>query len=65
MLANPTNLWFIYTYLDAVNGYGYGTNMSPPDHRIPLVESQRHVINLTNPRRTRDDRVEDRLDIRR
>ena len=39
--------------------------MSPQNHGVPLAESQHHVINPTNPRGALDDRVEDRLHIRR
>ena len=38
--------------------------MSPPNHIVPLLESQRHVINPTNPRGALDYGVEDRLHIR-
>ena len=43
----------------------YGTKMSPQYHNVPLMESQYHVINPTNPGGTLDDGVEDRLHIRR
>src|SRR6266511_750681 len=39
--------------------------MSPRNHSVALVESQRHVVNSTNPRGTLDDGVEDRLHVRR
>ena len=38
--------------------------MSPRNHSVPLVESQHHVINPTNPRGALDDGVEDRLHVR-
>ena len=38
--------------------------MSPHDHSVPLVKSQHHVINPTNPRGALDDGVEDRLHVR-
>ena len=38
--------------------------MSPRNQNVPLVESQHHVINPTNPRRALDDGVEDRLHVR-
>ena len=38
--------------------------MSPRNHSVPLVESQHHVINPTNPRSALDDGVEHRLHIR-
>ena len=63
MLAHPAKLWLINTDLDAANGYG--TKMSPRNHTVPLVESQHHVINPTNPRGALDDGIEDRLHVRR
>ena len=39
--------------------------MSPRNHSVPLVESQHHVINPTNPRGALDDGVKDRLHVRR
>src|SRR5262249_22897467 len=62
MLANPATLWFIKTDLDSANRYG--AKMSPHNRRVPLVEPQQHVINLANPRRALDYRVEDRLHVR-
>ena len=63
VLAHPAKLWLINTDLGA--GNGYGTKMSPRNHRVPLVESQYHVINPTNPRGALDDGVEHRLHVRR
>src|SRR5262245_34014643 len=63
MLAHPAMLWLIYTDLDAANGYR--TKMGPRNQSVPLVESQQHVINATNPGGARDDGVEDRLHVRR
>ena len=62
MLANPANPWLINTDLDAANRYG--TKMSPWQPSVPLVESQHHVINPTNPGGALDDGVEDRLHVR-
>ena len=39
--------------------------MCPQTITVPLVESQHHVINPTNPRGALDDGVEDRLHVRR
>ena len=39
--------------------------MSPRNPTVPLVESQHHVINPTNPGGALDDSVEDRLHVRR
>ena len=39
--------------------------MSPRNHNVPLAESQRHVIDPTNPRGALDDGVEDRLHVGR
>jgi hypothetical protein len=64
MLANPAMLWLINIDLDPASGYGYGTNMGPRNHGVPLAESQHHVINPTNPGGALDDGVEDRLYVR-
>ena len=64
MLAHPAKLWRINTDLYAA-GYGYGTKMSPRNQTVPLVESQHHVIDPTNPGGALDDGVEDRLHVRR
>ena len=63
MLAHPAKLWLINTDLDAADGYG--TKMSPQNHNVPLVESQHHVIDPTNPCGALDDGVEHRLHVRR
>ncbi len=39
--------------------------MSTRNHTIPVAESQHHVIDPTNPSGAFDDRVEDRLHVRR
>ena len=39
--------------------------MSPRNHSVPLMESQHHVIDPTNPRRALDDGVEHRLHVGR
>ena len=39
--------------------------MSPRNQTVPLSESQHHVIDPTNPGCALDDRVEDRLHVRR
>src|SRR5262249_17551818 len=64
-LAHPGKHWLINTDLDTTSGYGYGTNMSPRNHTVPLVEPQLHVINAANPGGTLDDGVKDRLYVRR
>ena len=38
--------------------------MSPRNNSVPLVESQHHVINPTNPSGTLDDGIEDWLHVR-
>src|SRR5215471_7199236 len=63
MLANPANLWFIDTDLDAANGHGYGTKMSAPSQNIALAESQSYVFNAANTHRALDNGVEDRLHV--
>src|SRR5262249_28578449 len=62
MPANPANRCFIRTNLDS--GTRYRTKMSPQDRSVPLVESQRYIINPTGPRRALDDGVEDWLHVR-
>ena len=39
--------------------------MSPRNHNVPVVESQDHVIDPTNPRGALDDGIQDRLHVRR
>ena len=51
----------INTDLGAANGYG--TKMSPRNQTVPLVESQHHVIDPTNPGGALDDGVEHRLHV--
>src|SRR5262249_36557315 len=65
MLANPTIPWLFDTHLEAATGYWYGTKMTPRNHSIALTESQRHVIDPTNPGRALDNGIEDRLYVRR
>src|SRR5262249_27007198 len=62
MLPHPARRWRVN--IDLHDGKWYRTKMSPRNHRVPLGESQYHVINPTNPRRALDDRVEDRLHVR-
>src|SRR5215471_9781268 len=63
MLANPANLWFIKTNLDAANRYR--AKMSPENRRIPFAEPQPHIINPADPCGAFDDSVEHRLHISR
>src|SRR6476469_6271706 len=65
MLTNPAKMRLIKTDFHTANGYGYGTNMSPHDHGIPLNESQHYVIDSTHPGGALDDGVEHRLHVRR
>src|SRR5262245_45028811 len=60
-LAHPRKSWIINTDLFAT--YGYGTKMSPQNHSVSLAESQRHIINPTNPCGALDDSVKDRLHV--
>src|SRR5262249_33258915 len=62
MLANPANLWFIKTNLDAANRYR--AKMSPENRRIPFAEPQPHIINPADPSRALNNGVEHRLHIR-
>ena len=65
MLAHPAIPWVVNTDLDAADGYGYGTKMSPRNQTVPLAESQQHVIDPTNPGGAFDDSIEHRLHVRR
>src|SRR5215471_4242677 len=62
MLANPANLWFIKTNLDAANRYR--AKMSPENRRIPFAEPQPHIINPADPSCALNNGVEHRLHIR-
>src|SRR5262249_17903762 len=62
MLAYPAIVWQI-NRLHAANRYG--TKMSTRNYSVSLAESQRHVIDPTNPSGALDDGVKHRLDIRR
>ncbi len=62
-LANPPKFWRINTDLDAACGSGYGTKFSPRNHGAALTQSQRHVINPTNPSGARHDCLKHRLHI--
>src|SRR5262249_22736780 len=64
VLAHPTIPRFINTHLETVSGNGYGTKMSPHNHSVAFTESQRRIIDSTNPSRALDDSVEDRLHVR-
>src|SRR5262249_35788545 len=55
-LAHPGKHWPINTDLDTT--YGYGTNMSPRNHTVPLAEPSLHVIEAPSPRGTLTDGVE-------
>src|SRR5262250_285984 len=59
MLAHPAKVWLIHTDLDAADGYG--AKMSPRNHSVPLLESQHHVIDQTNPGRALNDGIQYRL----
>src|SRR5215475_7937146 len=61
VLPDPKKLCFIRTNLDS--GTTYRTKMSPQNRSVPVVESQRYIINPTNPGGALDDSVEDRLHI--
>ena len=63
MLAHPAKPWVVNIDL-GVGRYGYGAKMSPYKHCVPLVESQRYIINPTNPSGALDDSVEHRLHVR-
>src|SRR5262245_42737439 len=61
-LSYPANLWFIGTDLLTTNGYG--TEMSPNRHLVPLAEPPHYVIDPANSRGAFDDRTEHRLHVR-
>jgi len=64
MLAQPLNGWRIKTHLHRSANW-YLTEMGPRYQSVSFLEPQHHVINATNPRRAFDDRVKNRLHIRR
>src|SRR4029077_15763695 len=61
MLSHPAMQWRIYARFGESNGYG--AKMSPHNYRIPLAESQYHVINPANPGGAPNDGVEHRLHV--
>ena len=61
VLAHPAKLW-LHQYRSR-RGQRDGTKMARETITVPLVESQQHVINPTNPGRALDDGVEDRLHV--
>src|SRR5262245_40439801 len=63
MFAQPAKPWLINTNRFAATRYGYGTNVSPHNHSVPLAESQHHIVNTTNTRGALHDGVEDRLHV--
>src|SRR5262245_38180415 len=65
VVAHPTKPWFINTDLFALNGYRYRTEMRPRNEIVALTKSQPHVINAANPCGALDNRIEDRLHVRR
>jgi len=46
VLPHPTDMGLITTDLSAADGYG--TNMGPRNHDVPLVKSQQHIIDPAN-----------------
>src|SRR5262245_28548949 len=62
MLAHPAIQWCVHTDLEASNGYG--AQMSPCHHCVPLPQSQHHVINSANPSGALNDSIQDRLNVR-
>ena len=64
MLAHPEKPWVVNIDDGAASRYGYGSKMSPHNHGVPLVESQRYIINPADPGGALDDGVEDRLHVR-
>src|SRR5262249_42303231 len=62
MLAYPANLWLINRPHGA---NGYRTKMSTRNHSVPVSESQHHVIDPTNASGALNNRIENRLHIRR
>ena len=63
MLAHPLILWLINADLDAPRGYG--TKMSPRYHNVTVMQSQHYIIDPANPGGALNDRVQDRLHVRR
>ena len=63
MRKYPAKMRFVDT--DLGGAYQHGPKMSPQNHKVPLTESQHHVIYATNLCRALDDGVEDRLHVGR
>ena len=64
MLSHPAKVWFINTDLGTAE-IGDRTKMSPRNQIATLAESQRYIIDPTNPRGALDDGIEHRLHVRR
>jgi hypothetical protein len=63
MIAHPEKPWVVNIDLGTFSRYGYGSKMSPHNHCVPIVESQRYIINPTNPSGALDNGVEHRLHV--
>src|SRR5215813_10630517 len=49
MLTYPEKPRVVNIDLGPITRYGYRSKMSPHNHCVPLAESQRYIINPTNP----------------
>ena len=65
MLPHPALLWRHPVPISTTAQWVrvWDQNGIAQNHRVPLAESQQHVIDPTNPRGALDDRVEDRLHV--
>src|SRR5262245_930659 len=59
---HPAIMWLINTDLDTTKRYR--PKMGSLNHNVLLPESQKHVINPTNPRGALDDGIQNRLHVR-
>ena len=64
MLAYPGKPRVVNIYHGAFSRYGYRPRMSPHNHCFPFAESERYIINPTNPRGACHNLVKHRLHIR-
>src|SRR5688572_9159299 len=65
MLTHPAKPWLIGIDFFTTGGYSDGSHVSADRHVIVLLDAQHYVVDPAHPRRTIDDCVKHRLDIRR
>ena len=63
MFAHPTI--FRYVSINFWAAHNHSSKVSAQNHGISLAQSQQYVVNATNPRSAFDNRIENRLHVRR